>query len=105
MPYTDHITRTEDDRKMSPGGIETIHNKGVCQNSVIPGLVEVRRKQLVTVYADWERDSRQSCKGTWNIDSCVIDLPKHACKDSDAKKDQGLLERVTKPFDDVLIHF
>ena len=93
MPYTDHITRTEDDRKMSPGGIETIHNKRVCQNSVIPGLMEVRRKQFVTVYADWKRDSRQSCKGTWNIDPHVTGLPKAACKAPDAEEDQGLLDR------------
>ena len=55
--------------------------------------MEVRRKQLITVHADWERGSRQACEGTGNINAHVPDLPKDACKASDAKEDQGILDR------------
>ena len=105
MPYTDHITRTEDDRKVSPGGIEAVHNQGICQNSVISRLVEVRRKQFVTVHADWERGSRYACEGIRGIDVYITGLPTTPCKAPDAEEDQWLLERVTKPFGDVLTHF
>ena len=105
MPYADHVARTEDDGKVPPRRGKAVYYQGVCQDSVISRLVEVRRKQFVTVHADWERGSRQACESTWNSNAHVPDLPTSACKDSDAKEDQGFLERVIKPFGDVLTHF